>query len=577
MKYSLPRSNRGRLFFLFDSIKFYLAIKKKDTSILTQLFKMEISMKQKKLFQVLIPACCFLLSFISIHASDMVTGVVFNDINRNLTRDPGEDGISGIMVSNQRDVVKTDSAGLYKIPINDETVIFVTKPPGYDLPVDDNNLPQFYYIHHPRGSPDQKFKGVAPTGPLPESVDFPLFKTSVRNEFDVIVMGDPQPLNKKQIDFMTEDIIAKMSGSDALFAIALGDIMFDNLSLYDYYNKIMGTIGVPIFNVPGNHDLNQDSKDDVYSMETFKSKFGPAYYSFEYGQVHFIIFDDVEWYMTEKDGKKRGRYRGKFGETQLNWLKNDLEFVSKDKLIVLNMHIALYTLISGRDSDNVIDREKLFEILKGREKILALTGHNHTGEHHFLDKKHGWMGNEPIHELICTTLCGSWWGGPPDEREIPCATQQDGSPNGYYIFHFEGNNYSERFSPAFLPESFQIRIEKPEIKFYMEEARELQVIANVFDGSIRSTVDVQINNQAPVKMKKTDTISPFFQKLHKKNSEKFRSWVKPIISNHIWTATLVSGLKPGFHTITVNTVDQFGQKYSEKKIFEIIEEKPQGN
>ena len=37
-----------------------------------------------------------------------VSGVVFNDVNRNLNRDPGEKGVKGVLVSNQQAVVVTD-------------------------------------------------------------------------------------------------------------------------------------------------------------------------------------------------------------------------------------------------------------------------------------------------------------------------------------------------------------------------------------------------------------------------------------------------------------------------------------
>ena len=42
-------------------------------------------------------------------------------------------------------------------------------------PVDADNLPRFHYIHKPEGSPaGLRFEGVAPTGPLPDPIEFPL-------------------------------------------------------------------------------------------------------------------------------------------------------------------------------------------------------------------------------------------------------------------------------------------------------------------------------------------------------------------------------------------------------------------
>ena len=74
----------------------------------------------------------------------------------------------------------------------------------------------------------------------------------------------------------------------------MGDIMFDDLDLFKPSNANLALIGIPWYNVVGNHDINFDSEDDAGSDETFHRFFGPNYYSFDHGPVHFIILDDVE-------------------------------------------------------------------------------------------------------------------------------------------------------------------------------------------------------------------------------------------------------------------------------------------
>src|SRR4030042_2060004 len=114
-----------------------------------------------------------------------VNGIVFEDKNKNLQYDADEKGITGILVSNQVDVVKTDKDGRYELPVDqEEAIIFIIKPAGYLLPLNENNLPQFYYIHKPKGSSELKYPGIPPSGPLPEEVNFPLFKTFVSDTFD---------------------------------------------------------------------------------------------------------------------------------------------------------------------------------------------------------------------------------------------------------------------------------------------------------------------------------------------------------------------------------------------------------
>ena len=56
--------------------------------------------------------------------------------------------------------------GTYELPVTDDTIIFVAKPRGWQTRIDEKNMPRFYYIHKPEGSPDDdyKFPGVEPTG-----------------------------------------------------------------------------------------------------------------------------------------------------------------------------------------------------------------------------------------------------------------------------------------------------------------------------------------------------------------------------------------------------------------------------
>ncbi len=100
----------------------------------------------------------FLISSL-IAESNYIQGIVFHDQNKNLQLDRGEKGIPGVLVSNQFDVVKTDEQGRYRLAIEDRSIIFVIKPAGYDLPVNSRNLPQFYYLHYPQGSPALKISG----------------------------------------------------------------------------------------------------------------------------------------------------------------------------------------------------------------------------------------------------------------------------------------------------------------------------------------------------------------------------------------------------------------------------------
>jgi hypothetical protein len=54
-------------------------------------------------------------------AQQVATGVVFHDRNRNGIRDAGEPGIPNVLVSNQREVVKTDAQGRYRTTMRSST------------------------------------------------------------------------------------------------------------------------------------------------------------------------------------------------------------------------------------------------------------------------------------------------------------------------------------------------------------------------------------------------------------------------------------------------------------------------
>ena len=58
-------------------------------------------------------------------------GVVYADANTNGKRDASERGVSGVIVSNQRDVVVTDSLGRFEIPTGTTGIVFVSVPDGF--------------------------------------------------------------------------------------------------------------------------------------------------------------------------------------------------------------------------------------------------------------------------------------------------------------------------------------------------------------------------------------------------------------------------------------------------------------
>ncbi len=185
-------------------------------------------------------------------------GIVFHDANKNHKFDEGEKPVPKVKVSNGKEIVATGEDGRFEIPVGDDTIIFVIKPSGWRTPLTKEKLPQFYYIHKPNGSPKLEYEGVKPTGPLPESIEFPLYPQKEPDQFRAVMFGDPQPRDQKEVDYIAHDVVEELVGTDASFGVTLGDIMFDDLRLFRPLASAIALIGIPWYNVIGNHDINYD-------------------------------------------------------------------------------------------------------------------------------------------------------------------------------------------------------------------------------------------------------------------------------------------------------------------------------
>lgn len=488
-------------------------------------------------------------------------GVVFHDRDGSGRRSAGDPPVAGVAVSNGLDVVLTDRQGRYRLPVTDDTILFVIKPSGWRVPVGPNQLPAFYYIHKPKGSPPTRYPGVSPTGELPPSVDFALQRQGEPDQFNIILFGDPQPRNQREVDFIANDVVAQVINDarrvDAKFGFSLGDEMFDVLSLFDSLNQVVAQVGIPWYNVVGNHDLNFDAPDDSLSTETFQRHFGPRYHAFNYGPVHFIVLDDVIW-----QGNAEPKYYGGLDARQLEFIRNDLKHVPKDRLVVLAMHIPLV---------NLQNREELYRLIEDRPNTFSFSAHTHLQQHHFIDASDGWRGKTPHHHLNHATVCGSWWRGAPDERGIPHATMSDGGPNGYSIVHFNRNQYKVTFRAASRPAEDQMRIWLPNQIRLGEPMPEL--IVNVYAGSTRSVTECRIDDGPWMAMTNFTGPDPYFAQLKALETGPTpppgMRLPDPRSTNHMWKFTLPDRLAVGGHRLEVRTKDMFGQVATAQRIFQV--------
>jgi len=499
-------------------------------------------------------------------AQNHASGFVFHDLNKNGLFDQTEQPLPGISVSNGVQVIKTGKDGKWSLPYGEDTGFFVIKPTGYMTPVTKDMIPQHYYMHKPGGSPALPIAGIAPTGPLPKSIDFGLRQQNEPKNFKALIFGDTQARGLTEVNYVTHDVVEECLGTDAVLGISLGDIVADDPNLFKEINESIAQIGIPWYNVFGNHDFNRGAKDDRASDETYERFYGPSTYAFEYGEVAFISLKNVYF-------DSEGKYKSHFTDQQLAFVKNYLTNVPENKLVVLVMHAPIVSC------DN---RKAMFDILKDRPHTLSVAGHTHTMAHVFADEKMDWFGKSPHHHFINATVCGSWWCGIKDESGIPHATMNDGGPNGYSEISFDGNSYSIKFKAARRPADYQMNIYLAD-DIQQGELDTTSLLVNVFAGSSRSKIELNVDNSPqwstmdynPMRdpgVAAMQVYNPFLSsKINDTALDTVFGWEmdKPTVSRHIWKGKLPKGLKPGTHRLTVKSTDMFGQVSTGQRIFRV--------
>lgn len=505
-------------------------------------------------------------------AQNMAQGVVYDDRNQNGKKDRTETGLARVAVSNGREVVLTDPNGRYQLPVGADNILFVIKPSGYKLPVNAQNLPQFYYRHKPQGSPSLKFAGVAPTGPLPKSVDFALTKQDEPDQYQILVFGDPQAYTTEQISHFDRGVVSELQGKTGnfRFGISLGDLVGDNPTLFGAYNTVIRKLDLPWFQVMGNHDMNYDVKADSLSDESFEAMYGPNNYAFTHGKVHFIVLDDI-LYPDPRDG---AGYQGGLRPDQLAFIENDLKHVAKDHLVVLCHHIPLFNEGAGESFRNA-DRQRLFSILKDFPHTLSLSAHTHIQQHYYFGKEDGLERATPHHEYNVGTTSGDWYSGENNAQGVPVSTMRDGTPKGYLFLTFNGNQYSFDYRVAGQPETLKIGLYAPKAITKGQVGRN-DLYANFFQGSKQDKLEYRIGQGAWKPMNRVEEADPGLLGVRYRydSAEQPLAGTKPsapIISTHLWRAKLGGDLPAGEHTIEVRALDQYGRTFTGTTVFKVVE------
>lgn len=419
-------------------------------------------------------------------------------------------GVANVVVSDGFSVVKTDRKGRYEIPYHKQaSLVFVSVPAGHAIP-HENGIARFY--HTITGKQRYDFELT------------PLQQDDSNHKF--IVWADPQVKNEEDVRQMltqsAPDVqqLVQSFGPDALVhGITVGDIVWDEHHLFSSYDKAVAATGVPFFQALGNHDMDYNKGGDDASDDTFQKLYGPTYYSFNRGKVHYVVLDDVRYL-----GKDRN-YDGHLSEQQLAWLKKDLEFVPKEHLVVIGLHIPVH--------NGVANNQELYDILEDR-KVHIMSGHTHYNLNVI-------KGN--VYEHVHGTLCGAWWTGPV------CG---DGTPRGYGVYEVKGTELSWFYKSTGHPKEHQLSV-------YIDDSQdEKRLIANVWNWDPEWKVEWWANGSYVGTLKNEPGFDPLAYSLYLgKELPKKRGFAEPKETEHIFAAPV----SPVIKSIKVVATDRFGNKY----------------
>lgn len=440
-------------------------------------------------------------------------------------------GVAGVCVTDGINITQTDKNGQYELRSNATAeFVYISVPAGYNIPAE-KGIAAFY---KPVPKNNSAFKA-----------DFNLDKLKVDDQnHHFVVWADPQMKSKKDCEILLRESVPDLQAtvhalpSDALIhGIGCGDLVWDEFELFEDYRKAVELSGIPFYNVIGNHDMDNEARTDDGSANTFKKQFGPTYYSYNRGAIHYVVLDDVFFLGAFK------KYIGYITENQMQWLEQDLSYVKPGTTVVLSLHIPTFTGSARRNGVDeepggmVANRKQLYKML-APYKVHIMSGHTHFNDNweegDIMEHNHG-------------TVCGAWWTGPI------CG---DGTPSGYGVYEVNGSDIKWYYKSTGAPREKQLRIyEKGRLKTAPDE-----VSVNVWNYDNKWKVEWYEDGVLKGAMDKRTALDPWAVELYQGPLlPKKHKFVEPTLNDHMFFAKPAAGAKE----IMVKATDRFGNVYTE--------------
>ena len=358
---------------------------------------------------------------------------LINDMVYGYVKDNKGNPISGVAVSDGFSVTTTNDEGFYQIKVTSDTwYIYISLPAEYEVPINEFGQPCFYKKYN---TVDRRY-------------DFTLTPLAGGKEekFALFTFADPQVTNSTNLGrFKTtaplvKEYVTEVSSTGLpCYGITLGDILSNSSTNNDdaYRDDMRDGFaaskwGMPVFQVMGNHDccyytannpIVADERSSSYNLKAQRAHedmFGPVNYSFDRGDVHIVGMRDIVYTSNTTAANSVG-----FLPAQVEWLRQDLALVPKDKLVLLCVHIQLLNRTPNY-TQNVL------KMLNEYKEVHVLSGHTHI-QHNYIHKYAG-SPYTNIYEHNTCALCGPWW---------LAKVAGDGSPSGYNVFVANGNTLED--------------------------------------------------------------------------------------------------------------------------------------
>ncbi|WP_166785202.1 calcineurin-like phosphoesterase C-terminal domain-containing protein [Sphingobacterium psychroaquaticum] len=336
--------------------------------------------------------------------------------------------VEGVSVSDGFAVVQTDSEGAYQLMTAPQAIhIFITIPAGYSMGKA-GGTPQFYQVLNTADDKAQTY-------------DFYVQKTTSDEKHAMVAIGDPQVYKDRDVrvcDSYMEDLMQHVKTSLPglpVHGMVLGDITGDKPALLNPVKELFARTSLPFFYVKGNHDLELGTRSHETASVLFQANFGPTYYSFNRGKIHYVVLDDV-FYLG-----KGASYVGYLSEEVLAWLEQDLKFVSPGSTVVVALHIPTSTVsFRKNDAQQVLQNAAALYAILADYRVHIISGHTHLHDHHHPAPN--------IWEHTQASVSGIFWQGPE------CA---DGTPPGYTVYLADGDELSWYYKAIGSPVDIQFR------------------------------------------------------------------------------------------------------------------------